>query len=36
LRVHLPGVTPTQAREQITRIAAEVVPALRARIGAPA
>jgi alkanesulfonate monooxygenase SsuD/methylene tetrahydromethanopterin reductase-like flavin-dependent oxidoreductase (luciferase family) len=36
LRIHLPGVTPAQARDQITRIAAEVVPALRTRIGAPA
>jgi hypothetical protein len=33
LRVHLPGVTPAQAREQITRLSAEVVPALRSRIG---
>jgi alkanesulfonate monooxygenase SsuD/methylene tetrahydromethanopterin reductase-like flavin-dependent oxidoreductase (luciferase family) len=33
LRVHLPGVTPEQARDQIVRLAAEVVPALRALIG---
>jgi hypothetical protein len=36
LRVHLPGVTPAQAREQIGRLAAEVVPVLRARLGVPA
>ena len=34
LRVHLPGVTPAQARDQITRLAAEVVPKLRALLGA--
>lgn len=33
LRVHLPGVTPAQARDQITRLAAEVVPKLRSLIG---
>ena len=33
LRVHLPGVTPAQARDQITRLAGEVLPELRARIG---
>ncbi|MEO5840147.1 MAG: LLM class flavin-dependent oxidoreductase [Acidimicrobiales bacterium] len=33
LRVHLPGVTPAQARDQISRLAGEVVPQLRARIG---
>jgi ClpP class serine protease len=34
LRIHLPGVTPTQARDQITRLAGEVVPNLRALMGA--
>jgi len=33
LRIHLPGVTPTQARDQIARLGAEVVPKLRALIG---
>lgn len=33
LRVHLPGVTPDQARDQITRLAGEVIPELRALIG---
>lgn len=33
IRVHLPGVTPAQARDQITRLAAEVLPELRALIG---
>jgi alkanesulfonate monooxygenase SsuD/methylene tetrahydromethanopterin reductase-like flavin-dependent oxidoreductase (luciferase family) len=29
LRVHLPGVTPTEARRQITALAEQVLPALR-------
>jgi hypothetical protein len=29
LRVHVPGVTPDQAREQIARLGAEVLPGVR-------
>ena len=32
LRVHAPGITPAQAREQIERLGDEVLPALRARL----
>ena len=32
VRVHVPGVTPDAAREQIARLGAEVVPALREEI----
>ena len=31
LRVHVPGVTPAQVREQIARLGTEVLPRLRAR-----
>ena len=34
LRVHLPGFTPEQIRQQIERLAAEVVPELRRRLAA--
>lgn len=34
LRVHAPGITPAQAREQIERLGDEVLPALRARLAA--
>lgn len=34
LRVHVPGVTPELAREQIVRIGSEVLPALRKALGA--
>jgi hypothetical protein len=34
LRVHVPGVSPEAAREQIERLGDEVVPALRDRAGA--
>ncbi len=33
LRVHVPGVSPGQAREQIARLGDEVIPAMRARPG---
>jgi alkanesulfonate monooxygenase SsuD/methylene tetrahydromethanopterin reductase-like flavin-dependent oxidoreductase (luciferase family) len=33
LRVHVPGVGPEQAREQIARLGDEVLPALRAALG---
>jgi hypothetical protein len=33
LRVHVPGVAPDAAREQIVRLGDEVVGALRARLG---
>lgn len=32
LRVHVPGVTPTEVREQVGRLGAEVLPRLRAAI----
>lgn len=35
LRVHVPGVAPGQAREQIERLGAEVLPRLRGQLGAP-
>jgi alkanesulfonate monooxygenase SsuD/methylene tetrahydromethanopterin reductase-like flavin-dependent oxidoreductase (luciferase family) len=34
LRVHLPGMDPADARDQISRLAAEVVPRLRVLLGA--
>ncbi len=34
LRVHLPGFTPAEVREQIAGLASDVVPALRARLSA--
>jgi hypothetical protein len=34
LRVHVPGVSPEAARDQIARLGDEVVPALRDRAGA--
>jgi alkanesulfonate monooxygenase SsuD/methylene tetrahydromethanopterin reductase-like flavin-dependent oxidoreductase (luciferase family) len=35
LRVHVPGVSPAQAREQIERLGAEVLPRLRGQPGGP-
>jgi hypothetical protein len=34
IRVHVPGIAPGQAREQIARIGAEVVPEVRRGLGA--
>ena|GEM_PF-6485300 len=33
LRVHVPGETPTKAREQIARLGDEVLASLRAELG---
>jgi len=32
LRVHVPGVSPAQVREQIVRLGTETLPRLRARL----
>ena len=34
LRVHVPGIEPAAAREQIERLGSEVVPRVRAALGA--